>query len=632
MDIRGLWVTVFVSLLCITGVGWLTAPSKGTSITDRFDVLLLTPPPSAIDEFYLPPEILVAPTQQTLSSPTNLNKFGSEVWLTGNLPAGSADKVLQISGQLLTRVNIWFINDHGNIDHQRAGNQYPFSERQIQSPGVSFKTPDWLDEKTRVFIHFSNKSGQPINFSSYLWTLSDWYDAEQLQHTWYGIFFGGFLILILYNAFLGVALRDSSYSYYIAYMTSLSLSVLFCSGLAEKYLWPDNAAPEIVPTLSAVGSAFALIFIRQFSRQALIETRLSNILRFLIVTFIAIAALYTLSLFTVSALTSKLVPAAHGTTLISALAFIFTATFLTGRGLVQARFLVVSMGWLLFCLLTYFTYTYGLLAHSMFIERFLEYGALGEGILLSLALADRISVLTQQKSKQQRDANYLEMSAARALVKGHESEKHRISALLHDSIGHELILLKQAIAAAKDPTLADTLLQRVDGISTQLRDISHDLHSELNAKLPLHLNIAATVDRAFEASGKDIQLHVDVIPSPLPGEVSITFVRILQESISNIIKHAEASAVTVELSASSDQIELLIEDNGKGFSPDSIQSSQSVGLLEMRSRTKLIGAMLNIQSKLGNGTKLTLTYPVSERRNTARPRLVREIFTNAKRD
>jgi signal transduction histidine kinase len=93
----------------------------------------------------------------------------------------------------------------------------------------------------------------------------------------------------------------------------------------------------------------------------------------------------------------------------------------------------------------------------------------------------------------------------------------------------------------------------------------------------------------------------------LPEVIRISLYRFVQEAVINIIKHAHADAVQVKLSCLPGQIQLSVNDNGKGIDPE--LHTNGIGLLGIRERIQLIGGHLNVISKQGKGTRLTATVP-----------------------
>jgi signal transduction histidine kinase len=82
--------------------------------------------------------------------------------------------------------------------------------------------------------------------------------------------------------------------------------------------------------------------------------------------------------------------------------------------------------------------------------------------------------------------------------------------------------------------------------------------------------------------------------------------RIAQEALNNILKHAMATVVTVQITANSERIELEVTDNGRGFEPDTVSDGGGMGLISMQERTEKLGGSLQISSRPGEGTSVKL--------------------------
>jgi signal transduction histidine kinase len=114
--------------------------------------------------------------------------------------------------------------------------------------------------------------------------------------------------------------------------------------------------------------------------------------------------------------------------------------------------------------------------------------------------------------------------------------------------------------------------------------------------------------------GVHVELHArGVEKDPLPPEIVTTLYRIAQEALSNIAKHALATKVDVILECQSDNISLIIEDNGLGFEPDKIseRGNPGFGLTGMRERAALVGGIVEIESRLGGGVTVIVRIPAS---------------------
>ena len=97
----------------------------------------------------------------------------------------------------------------------------------------------------------------------------------------------------------------------------------------------------------------------------------------------------------------------------------------------------------------------------------------------------------------------------------------------------------------------------------------------------------------------------------LENSVEITIFRIVQELITNVIKHAEASEIIVHLTSFEDHINIMVEDNGKGFDPSIIKDNDGMGLASIIKRVEHLGGNVDIDSHSGSGTTVILNIPKS---------------------
>jgi len=204
-----------------------------------------------------------------------------------------------------------------------------------------------------------------------------------------------------------------------------------------------------------------------------------------------------------------------------------------------------------------------------------------------------------------------------------ENERKRIAADIHDvltqalsGIGFKLILCQELLD--KQPQrLADELIRLVQNVNEALRHSRH-IVSNLRPTILDNLGIVAALNKTVndfeESSGVDIEFH-----SPphidLPPGADISIFRILQESLHNIMKHARASQVRVDITVRPDRkLEIIIDDDGDGF--DLGQRVNGLGLMLMRERAVNLGGKMHLKSSPGNGTILKIVLPMGgDKRN-----------------
>lgn len=208
---------------------------------------------------------------------------------------------------------------------------------------------------------------------------------------------------------------------------------------------------------------------------------------------------------------------------------------------------------------------------------------------------------------------------AQQVIWAQENERRRISQDLHDEIGQEMTALILRMRALKKDLAVHSSgsEQRINEITHQLEDLmeqirtmAHQLRPPALGNMPL-VRVLESVCRTFEQqSDLTIDLSASEDFPEITDDQSLAFYRMLQEGLTNIIKHAGASAVWVNLDCAEDEINLSIEDNGAGFIPN--QTASGIGLLGMSERFRLLGGTLEIDSSPGKGTHITGTLPLHQ--------------------
>ena len=201
------------------------------------------------------------------------------------------------------------------------------------------------------------------------------------------------------------------------------------------------------------------------------------------------------------------------------------------------------------------------------------------------------------------------------IVTAQEEERHRLSRELHDDAGQALISLKYSLASALNelPNSQHLIRQRlvdsmgiIDQTMSRIREMAHSLRPPVLDVGGINLSLQDYCQEFMERT----QLQVDYRGQDLPGlpdEISISLYRFVQEALTNILKHAQATEAKVRLKYRSKQISLLVSDNGHGI--DDLSQSSGIGLLGIQERLDLLGGTLQVHSQKGRGVKLTACVP-----------------------
>ena len=250
----------------------------------------------------------------------------------------------------------------------------------------------------------------------------------------------------------------------------------------------------------------------------------------------------------------------------------------------------------------------------------MEVGTLIEGVLLSLALSDRINLLSSEKERVEREALAAHRTFSKRLIQAQEMDREVFSNTMHDSIGHGMLVLKQnldKLASSDSPTQntsrADELRRQAaycGEILDEVRRISHDLHPHLLKRLGLKSAIESTVEMAFSTQSIEWQADIGDVPRGINKEREIVIYRVIQECLNNILKHADATEVIIALSSDNKMIRVNIKDDGKGIDPGEA-SEIGQGLYGMKDRVELFGGWFSIESRLDVGTHISFGLAVT---------------------
>jgi len=211
----------------------------------------------------------------------------------------------------------------------------------------------------------------------------------------------------------------------------------------------------------------------------------------------------------------------------------------------------------------------------------------------------------------------------RGVLRAQEAERSRIARELHDTVAQDLAALRLEIERVMGRTepgqgraQLDALEQRAAGILETTRRILLDLRLTVLESMGLLPTIQWHLERLEKECGIRATLSVDGDEVQVEYDRAVTLYRIFQESINNVVQHAEAEQVFVTVGFGKESVSLTVEDDGAGFeaseqSTEARQLRPGLGLLGMEERARLLGGELVLTTQLGEGTTVHVTVPLS---------------------
>lgn len=253
---------------------------------------------------------------------------------------------------------------------------------------------------------------------------------------------------------------------------------------------------------------------------------------------------------------------------------------------------------------------------------------LGGGLLLVSFIAILVYKNTKRKQRiaeQEREIEIQktekvlkeqELSAIDAMLEGQEKERQRLASDLHDSAGATIAAARLHFDnLAKDNASATSKIQfektkaLLDQAYQEVRSMAHIKNSGVIAKQGL---LPAIENLARQVSMSELQITVSDygLTERIDNSLEITIFRIVQELVTNIVKHSKATEAHISLTQHDDSLNIVVEDNGKGFKYDKTKSENGMGLSSIRRRVTFINGSFDVESSPNQGTTILIDIPL----------------------
>jgi two-component system, NarL family, sensor kinase len=246
---------------------------------------------------------------------------------------------------------------------------------------------------------------------------------------------------------------------------------------------------------------------------------------------------------------------------------------------------------------------------------------IGSALLLSLlafAIFNRYKL--KKKNELQQKLFDQQQIATINVINAEEKERKRIASDLHDGVGQLMTaawLNMQAIGEktksldAETAQLLSKTMHLVDESCKEVRAVSHNMMPNALLKKGLVNAIREFISQINLKSTK-INLHTEGLNAPLPSHIETILYRVIQESVNNVVKHANATSLDISIIKDESGLDLMIEDNGKGFNFEEANKKDGIGLQNIKSRIEYLQGSVEWSSSENNGTVVAIHIPESK--------------------
>lgn len=214
-----------------------------------------------------------------------------------------------------------------------------------------------------------------------------------------------------------------------------------------------------------------------------------------------------------------------------------------------------------------------------------------------------------------------ELKTTYARLEGQDSERQRIGKELHDGVGALLATIKLNVDDVEDKVEAiqtanvqhqQSVMKLVNKAIKEVRKLSHEIRSGGFSEIGLVEEIKALVEALNNSKKIQVKFNTHGLKGRLPNVLELNIYRMIQEMVNNTLKHAEAQKITIQLMRLDDVLNVIVEDNGKGFQVEEARKKGGMGLMNIRARVNVLNGTMDIDSNPKSGTTYSIDLPLNE--------------------
>jgi signal transduction histidine kinase len=549
-------------------------------------------------------------------TPTTQLNFGvsyADYWLKFSLENKSASTLhLYLAMESCTNDSMFFYTEKENniIAITSIGESVSFYSRKIRHRNPVMEIVLAPHESANYYLS-GKGNGQPMNLSGNILS-GEMYNQWNSDKSFFtGLIYGILLLIMLLNISFYIATKEKVYITFFLQVLCGWASIGYFDGFIHQYIFPASAywSNQTIAITLCLTFIFSNIFIAVYYNLKVLSPFTDKAFKY---------SSYCLSFIL---LASFIHPRGFNFFIIAMLIMTSVTAMLLSLSVLKALktgirkhfFAMLATVSVIFIGSLYQLYFLGIVPDVFLSHYALHIAILLQSVFMALAVNDKFKNIREENMRYQEKLVMALKEYSQNLITTIEEERQRLAVDIHDSLGQNLLVIRNRILLTqKQKKISgeveeelDLLLHATSETLDEVRTISHNLRPPILNAMGLTASIHSLVDKIKASTPLDVKLNMDdSIDGVLLKKLEINVYRILQESFSNVIKHADASAVTINIHVRDYALLISFADNGIGFDTGTILKGQ--GVAGIKERVALLNGNLEIHSVALTGTELRI--------------------------
>jgi two-component system, sensor histidine kinase LadS len=461
--------------------------------------------------------------------------------------------------------------------------------------------------------------GQPVNMTAKFLSPTSYEKWNYIKLFFTGACYGIVFIILLLNLSFFITTSETLYVNFTLQVFCSWLCIIYFDGYIHKYIFPSNLywSNQSIAIFMSLTFVFSNLSVGEYfnlKTLAPLEYKVNKILTIAILVLLAISFWHPYGFFTY--ISCMIVV----TSMVAAL--LYRSILIVKKQGFNTYFygMIATVNLIVFGSM-YQLFIAGLVPDVFITQHAMHLAVVGQALFMALAVNDKFKYIKDENNKYQERLVMALNEYAQNLTINIENERQRLANDLHDSLGQNLLSVRNQILLIKKRKQVapevneqlDVLSQAISGTLEEVRTISYNLRPPILNTLGLTAAINSLVENIRATTDLNVLLDfTHNIDGLIKKDLEINVYRILQECFNNVFKHANASTVSLTI-IKTDHIHFVFKDNGTGF--DEPSSIKGQGLLGIKERISLLGGNINIDSQISQGTSIVFSLPIFQSQN-----------------